>query len=201
MAIWAKDNGGSDFKPIPQGTFVAICNMVVDLGVQPGGRFKPRHKIFIRFEVPEERLEYEKDGVRHEGPMQIGKFYTLSLSEKANLRHDLIAWRGRQFTPEELAAFDVAKLAGAACQITVAHEHGDDGKTYASIIAISGLPKGMVKPKAEKPLIVYSAEEPSGFDRLPGWLQQKIKDARGATGEVSKHQVVAESEFDDDIPF
>lgn len=200
MTILAKDNGGRDYKPIPQGTHIAICNAVVDCGVQPGGRFKPQHKIYIRFEVPAERVEFEKDGVKQEGPMQIGKFYTLSLSEKANLRKDLVAWRGRQFTAEELAGFDVSKLLGVPCQITVAHETGADQKTYANIIAVMGLPKGMAKPKAERPLLLYSPEDKASFDQLPKWLQEKVSVSSERVEEVGA-RFAKDEDFDDDIPF
>lgn len=201
MAILAKDNGGRDYKPIPQGTHIAVCNAVVDCGVQPGGRFKPQHKIYLRFEVPGERIEFEKDGAKQEGPMQIGKFYTLSLSEKANLRKDLTAWRGRQFTPEELRGFDVSKLLGVPCQITVAHETGADQKIYANIIAIMGMPRGMPKPQAERPLLMYSPDDTSKFDELPQWLQEKVQSA--VPEDVGNQHATTEElqEFDDSIPF
>ena len=199
MGIIAKDNSGKDFKPLPQGTHIAVCNLVADCGVQSGGRFKPQRKVYIRFEIAAERLEYEKDGQRHEGPMQIGKFYTLSLSEKANLRRDLVAWRGQQFTPQELAGFDIAKVLGAACQITVAHATGADGKVYANIIGIAGLPRGAARPNAERPLLLFSPDDRSGFDKLPEWLQERIKDARGASEEVGS-RCTSHEDFDDDVP-
>ena len=95
--ITAADNGGKEFKKLPPGAHFAICNMMVDCGMQPGFQGKPQRKVYIRWEVPDERVTYEKDGVQHEGPCSIGKFYTLSLSEKATLRKDLENWRGRTF--------------------------------------------------------------------------------------------------------
>lgn len=201
MAITAKDKGGGDYKPVPQGTHIAVCNAVVDCGVQPGGRFKPQHKVYVRFEVPAERIEFEKDGQRVEGPMQIGKFYTLSLSEKANLRKDLVAWRGRQFTAEELAGFDITKLAGVPCQITVAHEAGADSKTYANIIAVMGLPRGTPKPKAERPIMIFDDEHRDTYKDLPQWLRDKIDQGEHGHQEVAQAPVNGSDDFDDDIPF
>lgn len=201
MPIIAKDKGGGDYKPVPQGTHVAVCNAVVDCGVQPGGRFKPQHKIYLRFEIPNERIEFEKDGQKIEGPMQIGKFYTLSLSEKSNLRKDLTAWRGKQFSEEELDGFDVAKLLGVACQITVSHETGADKKIYANIIAVMGLPRGMPKPVGERPPLLYGPDSTGSYDLLPQWLREKIDSAMDEPSEVSQAATTAGDDFDDDIPF
>lgn len=200
MPLVVKDNGGKDFKKVPQGTHVAVCNLVADCGVQPGGRYKPQHKVYVRWEVPGERVEYEKDGQTIEGPLSIGKFYTASLSEKATLRKELENWRGRSFTPQELAGFDVFNILGAPCQIVVTHTKGADGKDYANVTSVIGLPKGMPKPSAENKLIKFSPDEPAQFNDLPKWLQEKCQGSVGA--EVAgQPQHSDEPEFDDDIPF
>jgi hypothetical protein len=146
MAIIASDNGGGgDYSPVPQGTHVAICNMVVDLGKQRKewqGQERIRPEIFLRWELPNERLEWtDKDGNAKEGPRVIGQTYTLALNDRANLRRDLEAWRGRSFTAEELAGFDVSKLLGVPCMITVTHSE-KQGRVYANVTGVTGLPKG-----------------------------------------------------------
>src|SRR5690606_8381199 len=88
-------NGGGDFKRAPAGSHVAVCNLVADCGLQPGFEGKPQRKIYVRFEIPSERVEYEKDGKQVEGPLTIGSFYTASMNEKATLRKHLEGWRGR----------------------------------------------------------------------------------------------------------
>ena len=76
MAIMASDSGnGKDFKKVPPGCHFAVCNMVVDLGVQESsfnGESKSQHKVYLRWEVPDERVTYEKDGHETEGPCSIG---------------------------------------------------------------------------------------------------------------------------------
>lgn len=202
MPLNVKDNGGADFKPAPQGTHIAVCNLVCDCGVQSGGRFKPRQKLYLRWEIPGERTSWtDRDGKEHEGPMQIGKFYTASLSQKAKLRADLESWRGRLFTPEELAGFNLFNVLGIACQIGITHASGNDGKVYANVSAVMGLPKGMPRPKAERPLIKYSPDEPQQFDQLPGWLQERVKDAQGAAPAETVSHVAGDEDFDDEIPF
>src|SRR5690349_4605229 len=125
MALYASDTGGgSDFDPVPEGSHPAVCDMLVDLGLQETtGKFagKIQHKVYLRWQIPSLRLSYEKDGEKIEGPMTIGSRFTVSLHEKAALRKLLQQWRGRAFTPDELRKFDVTSVVGAPCLISVSH--------------------------------------------------------------------------------
>ena len=74
MAIMATDTGGGgDFSPMPQGNHVAVCNMVVDLGLQRTvsqqyGE-KVKHQVYIRWETPDETIEWEdRDGNKKLSP-------------------------------------------------------------------------------------------------------------------------------------
>lgn len=177
MPIIAKDTGGGDFKIPEQGTHLAICNMVVHLGVQPAKNpaYKPKDTIFVRWELPEERMEWkDKEGVEHEGPMVISNFYTNSLSPKSYLRKDLEGWRAKAFTEEELKGFDVLNILGKPCMLTIVHNESG-GKTYANVTSVSALPKSMKAKQAEMKLIKYCADDPEQFDDLPEWLQEKIE--------------------------
>lgn len=204
MPLIAKDAGGGDFTPVPEGTHLAICNMVVDLGLQETtfeGQSSVKRQCFIRWELPHERIDWtDKDGSARSGPMSIGKTYTLSLSEKANLRKDLQAWRGRAFTQEELDGFDLFKLLGIGCQVTVVHV-SKNGKTYANIAGVAGWPKGMPKPTAtENQVIRYSVDEPEAYEDLPQWLREKLDKQVKANGhaEPPPH---TDADIDDAIPF
>lgn len=169
-----------EFRRVPEGVHTAVCNMVVDCGIQPGGKYQPRHQVYIRWEIPSERVEWtDRDGGAHEGPMNIGRFYTASLSEKATLRRDLENWRGRPFTREELAGFDLFKILGTACQLMVSHSQSG-GETYANVTGVMGFPKGQAKPIAENRLVKYSPEEPGQYDELPAWLREKVQSALDA---------------------
>lgn len=206
MAIMATDTGGGgDFSPMPSGNHVAICNMVVDLGKQRdvsqlyGEKIK--HKIFIRWEIPAERLTWsDKDGNEKEGPRVIGKTYTLSLHENASLRADLENWRGKAFTDEERAGFDVSKLLGAPCMLNVIHTQ-KNGKTYADVKGIGRLPKGMASPMSEIGLVLYDDENRNNYENLSEWLQKKI-DAQVRDEPQSQQQTNGGyDDLDDDIPF
>lgn len=204
MSLSVSDKGGKDFKPVPAGTHRAVCTMVVDMGVQPSSKFAPRQKVYIRFELPDELTEWtDKDGNKHTGPMVIGKQYTASLSEKANLRRDLEGWRGRLFTEAELKAFDLKNILGAAAMIGVTHNNSG-GKTYANLATIMGLPKGMEKPAASGELITYDLDQHDEgvFQKLPGWLQEAIKERVSSdTAKTVDARGAGEPEFDDSIPF
>jgi hypothetical protein len=168
--------GGGDFKRAPAGSHIAVCNLVADCGLQPGSQAfpNPKRKIYLRFEIPGERVEYEKDGKQVEGPLTIGSFYTASMNEKATLRKHLEGWRGKSFTDAEAGAFDVSKLLGQPCMLSVI-ESESGGKTYSNIQNIGKMPNGIPAPKAENKLLYYADDEPGQFNELPKWLQEKIE--------------------------
>jgi len=211
MAIIAEEGTGRDFKKVSPGCHFAICNMVVDLGIQEStfkGESRSQHKIYIRWEVPDERVTYEKDNQTVEGPCSIGAMYTLSLSEKANLRKVLENWRGKPFTPQELRGFDVTTIAGKCCQIMVQHSQGGD-KTYANVTGVMGLSKEQQprarQAKSEVGVLVYSLDDPDSevYDRLPKWIREKLENriAAPSAHTASAAAPAGEPEFDDDIPF
>jgi len=187
MPLRLPAKGGADFEKVPPGTHVAICNMIVDVGLQPGNaqfagvvdkdgkpdsRGQPSPKIYFRFEVPGQRMSYTKDGVEHEGPMTIYANYRASLNKKANLRKAIESFRGRKFANDgEAEAYDVFALLGQACMILVTHS--EDGK-YANIDNIMALPSGVPRPKAENPLLKYTKEEDQAYASLPNFLKEKV---------------------------
>lgn len=192
-----------EFKRAPAGSHIAVCNLVVDVGLQPGSGMypEPKHQVYIRFEIPAERVEYEKDGKQLEGPITIGMFFTASMNEKANLRKNLESWRGRAFTDEEAADFDVKAILGKACMLTVI-ENTKSGKTYSNIKGISPLPKGITAPTAENALLFYDDSEPDGYDDLPKWLRDKIDGQISQKAqERAPSETIATGEIEDQIPF
>lgn len=205
MAIMASDSGGGgDFTPVPAGTHFAVCDQVVDLGKQRTsfqGQESIKPQVYIRWQIPAERVEWEKDGEKHEGPAVIGKTYTLSLGEKANLRKDLQAWRNKPFTPDELRGFDIAKLLGVPATITVTHTE-KDGRTYANVVSVGGIPKGMEKPSLEGEALLYDSDNLGTFERLSNRMQERIKgQVLEAEPQPDPDSWRKAQELDDDIPF
>lgn len=214
-SIIATDKGGGDFTPVPAGVHLAICVAVVDLGLQEsqGGKFagKVQRKVRLTWELPDERIE--RDG-RDVGPAIIGQTYTLSLNEKSTLSKHLESWRGRAFTEEERAGFDVTTVLGRVCQLQVIHE-AKNGKTYANIAAVMGLSKsqreaGIGQKQPENALLVYSPDDhdDATFQLLPEFVRKMIAGRIIPTAsddelEGSRRGSDGDSglDHDDDIPF
>lgn len=199
--------GGRDFKRVPSGNHIAVLNIIADVGLQPGSAMypEPKHQVYLRWEIPAERVTYEKAGESMEGPMCIGRFYTASMSAKANLRKDVENWRAKALTDDEAEEFELRNLLGKSCMITV-QEVERGGKTYSNVKSVGALPKGMPAPKAENPLVFY---EPGGdISELPERLREKIqsqiesktKEDVDVSG-MSQYEALHDDKFDDDIPF
>jgi len=211
MAIMAADSGGGDFKRPTPGNHIAICTLIVDLGKQhnrsPQFGDSIKHQIYVRWELTDEPLEWQdKDtGEQKSGFMSIGKFYTVSLHEKANLRKDLESWRGTPFTEEQAKGFDVAKLLGAPCMLNVIDNVGNDGNVRSKVSAIAPLHKSIPKPTPTEPLVIYDDEHQDVYPTLPEWLRKKIDEqvTPENMGEVMADDPDAwrNNALDDDVPF
>lgn len=180
MSIYVSASPGGNYperKPIEAGAYAAVCDMLVDLGVQPspGGQFAPKRTLLLRFQIPSERVEITKDGETKSLPAVISRTVGLSLNEKATLRQLLQSWRGRAFTPEELKKFDLVNVLGKSAFVNITHAVKGE-KTYANLTSIMPLPKGMPAPTLEGESLWYSVESPDAavFDKLPAWVQDKI---------------------------
>jgi hypothetical protein len=165
--------------PVPAGTHHAVCYGIIAVGTQPSEKFTPRQKIVVCFEIPSERITIKDQDL----PRGISKRYTLSLNEKSSLRKDLQSWRGKPFTQEELNGFDVSKVIGSNCLISVLHSDRA-GSVYADISGISALPRQMASVRPENTPLYFNllesidlAKKTGNTDvnwpsELPAWLQK-----------------------------
>lgn len=212
--------GGGDFKSAPAGNHIAVCNLVADLGLQPGSGMypDPKHQVILRFELPAERVDYQdKDGNKKSGPQITYWTFTASMHEKANLRKQLEGWRGKKFSDDEAEAFDVSKLLSKACLLNLVEKVKGD-KVYVNHAALSPLPRGTNAPTPEMPILYYGEDNKSQFSELPQWLQDKITNqlkpqvshATGSYASDPEHYDYADAATtavddtyitDDDIPF
>lgn len=175
MSLTAKPSKGT--TPIPAGTYHAVCYSIIDLGTQYNEYYnKSMPKVAITWEIPSLRIEYEKDGQQLEGPRVITKTYTNVLHEKSNLWQDLVSWRGRPFTIEELEGFDVSKLLTVNCVLAVINTE-KNGKTYANVAGVSKLMADMTIRKPENEIVQYDIN--AGIDaipkNIPDWLRDIVK--------------------------
>ena len=116
MSLILKIGSESTFKPVPEGTHLARCYRIVELGKQESnylGQTKIQPKIMFQFEVHSEDENGFALVTRAGEPMSISKNYTASFEEKATLRKDLTLWQGYAFSEDEIKkGFDLKKFAG-----------------------------------------------------------------------------------------
>lgn len=196
MAITATNEGsGSTFEPVPAGNHVARCYQMIHIGTIveniPGKGTKTLNKVRITFELPNKLKEFKQG--EGEKPMSIGKDFTLSMNEKANLRKVLESWRGKAFTEDQAKSFDITKVLGKACLLNVIHKTSGGGKLYAEISSITPIPEGMTAPSQVNPSweFNYTPFIEAEFNKVPEWLQKKMKESheyKTATGQFTKEQ-------------
>ena len=198
-----KDSGNSmDFEQAPTGAHIGICVRIVDLGTQKSeyqGQVNYKRQGLFTWELPTALMT---SGEQAGKPFLVSKFYTLSLSEKANLRKDLAAWRGRDFTPEELGGFDPKNVLGKACMLNLIANA--KGKTV--INGVMQLPKGLPLPGQANPSVYFSLEEfnQNTFDGLSKGVREMIERSPEYQKIVSPDYVHEPSGFEDlkeDIPW
>ena len=205
---------GGNFERCPTGAHLARCYRIVDLGTQKSeymGEVKHLHKIMLGWEVhgvdDNGKPLTTKDG----RPFAMFKNYTLSWSEKANLRLDLQSWRGKSFDQEEMRKFDLKTVLGAWCMLNVIERPGTNGNIYSNVNGVTPVPaiiKQSGLPKAVNPDEIFNLQEPDMaiFANFSDNLKAKITSSpqwKEAHGEVKKalveHYVSADGV--DDIPF
>lgn len=199
MSLFVSEQStGKTYPPAPTGVHRAACVHVIDLGMQMNiYKNEPQRQVKINFELVDEKKEDGSNFV-------IGKFYTLSLHKEANLRKDLDVWRGRPFTAEELKKFDLGKILGAPCQLSIIQYENKNGDTKAKISGIMPLSKGMEKPKPTNDLLIYNTDEPDPavFAKLDDYHQGLISNS-GTQQPVQAEPVTQEpqEQFDEEIAF
>lgn len=156
----------NDFELCPEGSHIAVCYRVVDLGTQQTN-FGQKHQILISWEMPDELMQ---DG----RPFSIGKKYTYSSHEKSSLRKDLESWRGAPFRDEQIAEFDIANLIGAGCMIGITHKDGERGR-FANVTAILRLPKGTKAPPIRNEALCFNLAERPFDHRIFGKLSERLQ--------------------------
>ena len=190
---------GSDskFKPHPEGQFPALCVDAIDLGERVEQfQNKPKrlaHKCALVFRTGQKNAETGDF-------IDIGREFTVSMGEKANLRHFLEQWRGKKYAPEQIAqGVPLHKMAGNWALISVEHRVSGGGNTYANIAAAVGVPEIM-----RGALPTFPA-----YARPDFWNERKAEYAKEAAAFRAESAAPPSDEFDgsgpieddDDLPF
>lgn len=200
------DKGGKEFEKAPIGTHVARCIKLIDLGTQFGeyqGKPTSARKIVVSWELPNETMT---EGDYADKPFIVSKFYTASLSEKANLRKDLINWRGRDFTPAELSGFESKNILDKPCMVQItANENGRHNVT-----GVMAMMKGAECPPRINALVYFSLErnefKAEVMESLADFYKGKIQaspefQALSRPADPVQKGVDHMADLDSDIPF
>lgn len=204
------DSGGTSFEQPPTGTHSARCIAIIDLGTQKTtfeGEAQIKHQLVMRWELSNELMT---SGDFAGKPFTVSKFYTASLHEKAGLRKDLAAWRGRDFTQDELKGFDLKNVLGHACMLAV----GLSEKGKAKVTSVMGMPKGMTVPPQVNPSFNFSLDKgafrAADFEELSKGFKEMVTASpeyqaiiKRTPEPVRVHAAVpaGDVEDDSDIPF
>ena len=209
MSFYVEDKGGN-FERCPAGLHLARCYRIIDLGTQKSeymGQTKHMHKIMLGWEIHGTREDGSAIRMSDGRPFGIFKNYTLSWSEKANLRLDLQAWRGKPFTQEELRRFDLKNVLGAWCMLNIIERAGQNGKTYSNVNGITPVP-AILKQNAKEgvnELQLFNLNEPNleMYESFSDGLKAKISASpewQKLQQENSESNAAPETK-EDDIPF
>lgn len=156
-------SGGGDntYEVPPAGSHAGILVALVDLGTQEEdyqGQTKKTRKLFMAWELTGEQTTEGANFI-------VGRDYTNSLGEKANLRKIIESCRGKPFAEGE--EFDFSKMLNKPYLLTLVHKTSQSGKKYAKIESVGPLPKGMQAAPATKTPFMWEVGDSA---TLPEWL-------------------------------
>ena len=196
MAIIAKNKQSESVSPIEAGSYPARIYQIIHIGTVAGYQGQFQNKVRIGFELPTEMHVFdEKKGPQ---PRVISQDYTLSFSEKANLRKLIVACDPKAFELDDnglVEEFDVESLMGKSLLVTIGNKPKKDGTgIYAFLEGVTRLPKGMVCEKAiNDPIkLSYDNWDNEVFEKLPDFIKEKIKGSdeyKAMTGEINPADV------------
>ena len=187
----------------PVDLHVARCIRVLDVGTHTSERFGSRnHQVVMSWELPSALFE---DGDFAGEPFVVNRTYTLSLHKKSNLRPDLEAWRGKQFTGQEIQdGFEIAEMVGQPCMLTITHSNpNDEGRVYANVTGVAALMTGAECGKQVHESLVYDIDAPDGevYAKLPPWQQSLIDSSEESTAGIVQTAKASAPPADDSVPF
>ena len=174
-----------------EGSFACRCVDLIDLGEKvsafPGAPTKLLRRAALVYRTGEQNTEGH--------PIDIVQEFTVSTHEKGKLRPFLERWRGKSYTEEQAeAGVPLHKLVGQTGFVTIEHKTSQKGRTYANIVSLAPVAKGMTIPEFGK------------YDRAPYWEERKAayhqeaEQYRKSIGAPKPNAASAEDP-DSDLPF
>jgi hypothetical protein len=155
------------FENPPEGTYTAIITTVADLGLQ-SSKFDPsgKQQIGIEYELTD---EVGSDSRK----LTVVDTYTATIHEKAKLSPVIMSAFGK--VPDE---FDPRDLLGQIVSVTVIHREDSQGRTWANVESVGGLPdKAKKGVTTDTPLVVFDLDKPDAavYQQLPRLFRSKIE--------------------------
>jgi hypothetical protein len=214
MIITGSNSDRKQFQIAPAGTHLARLYRIIDLGTQMRefeGKVNMSRKAKFFFELHGEDADGKPLLTSDGKPLIQSREYTVSLNEKANLRRDLEAWRGKAFSEDELKGFDISNILGHFCMVNISHRQKGD-MTYADLKGVSAVPSIYKKqglPEGINTTMIFNLDkfDETMFDSLSENIKETIKKSPEyrSIGEQSKTYQEASSgsvtDMDDDVPF
>lgn len=178
MAILATDKGGQNIDPIESGTHIARCVQMIHIGTfteEIQGKETTRNLVRITFELP--TITHVFDESRGAEPRLISKEFTLSMNSKSGLRKFLDTWRGTPFTDAESKSFDVSKLIGVPCMLSIGIKVSKtSGNQYNTLDSALAIPKGMTPPDQITESSEINFENISEhWEKIPQFIREKME--------------------------
>lgn len=158
-------SNNSQFKKLDSGVYDAVCDAIAAVGAVYTPAFnKWSNKVYIHFTTE------SGDG--------IWMNETQSIGTKSRLGKKLRSWRGRDFTPEELAKFSLINILGVSCQLVIEKRVLASGNEFSNVESI--LP---AKKKLEaKDKWVFDVDDPAkeNYDKLPQFIKNAMETSKQA---------------------
>jgi len=175
-----KGGGGVPQDLIEVGTIPGRVVRIIDLGLQPGGSFEGKDKpnsyqVDVTYELVDVFMK-DKDGKEDESkPRWISENFPMH-HPSADLAKS--TKRCNAFDPNHTCNYDLAKMIGAPCMITIVHKVSK-GKTFANVGNVSVMrDKDKEKcPELKNESVMFTLDDPDleVFNKFPDWLKDKIK--------------------------
>jgi len=189
MSLTLKTDG--DFETLDKGQYRGTCYRIVDLGTteqEYEGVKSKKKRLHITFEITKAVDPDTNDALMQDGrPFAVSHTYTASLFESATLRKHLVSWRGKNFSEEEEAGFDISKLLGCTANVEVGHTKNGNAKIIGLFKPDGGVEKiATINPQLIFDLDVYCNEFNGKtndstkamcdvYEELPVWQQGDIE--------------------------
>jgi hypothetical protein len=175
----------------PEGAYPARLIQIIDKGTTLDEKWgSKKRKVQFVFELPTETAIFKEEN--GEQPFIVKTIFNLNMGEKSSMRKFIESWAGKKMTDKQAGEFEIFTLLGKSALVNIAH-NGKEDKTYANIMSVSPMPKGMQCPPAYNELLAYDSTEHDGevFGKLPEFIQEDIRKSDEWIARVSKPAKVA----------